>query len=288
MDVDVVAAAEKLMAPDGEKGFVAVSAEGPAQAALGQVVKTQAALAPTDEQLVKEDLDESIGNSLHPRQLDHEFSTVDEKLLLQDLVEGEDLRREQLKMRSNEKAKAEEEREKKKQEKASKPKSAPKPRGRPRKALEDDGAEGSCPGGASKRQRRAPKKKEEQPEQQTENPDPVDDAVLAECFNAMRRFESAKYDRFSDTLHLHEFQSVKPVPYWDRNDVGLKVPIDASGKYGQREADISPRVSINPPPPPAPPPAIAPAPKPRPQQGQWLQCWLFIPESAGAQQPPRR
>ena len=288
MDVDVVAAAEKLMAPDGEKGFVAVSAEGPAQAALGQVVKTQAALAPTDEQLVKEDLDESIGNSLHPRQLDHEFSKVDDKLLLQDLVapvaqepatwnqlmfasihliffaythasiqcaiflievlqsaahelekgasevEGEDLRREQLKMRSNEKAKAEEEREKKKQEKASKPKSAPKPRGRPRKALEDDGAEGSCPGGASKRQRRAPKKKEEQPEQQTENPDPVDDAVLAECFNAMRRFESAKYDRFSDTLHLHEFQSVKPVPYWDRNDVGLKVPIDPSGKYGQR------------------------------------------------------
>ena len=86
MDVDVVAAAEKLMAPDGEKGFVAVSAEGPAQAALGQVVKTQAALAPTDEQLVKEDLDESIGNSLHPRQLDHEFSKVDDKLLLQDLV----------------------------------------------------------------------------------------------------------------------------------------------------------------------------------------------------------
>lgn len=164
--------------------------------------------------------------------------------LEQEALQGDDgdLRREQLKARAVEKAKAEEERESKKVQKASKAKAAPKPRGRPRKASEPEPAEVQpaevqCPAGESRKRKRAQKpaqKQKDEPVADAENPELVDEEVLGECFNAMRRFENAKYDKFTDTLHHHEFQTVKLVPYWDREDCGLKVPIDASRKYGQR------------------------------------------------------
>ena len=63
----------------------------------------------------------------------------------------------------------------------------------------------------------------------------------------MKRFENTKYDKDVETMHHNELQTVKSVPYWDRNDVGLKVPIDANGKKGQRSLvlNLSARLLIS-------------------------------------------